>query len=536
MTNEDPQNSQHIPSIYIPRLLEHRIEHDLATHPTVMLIGPAGAGKATTARTLAASTDYLDPERVDSQDFNFEQLVSHTHRPAHPDSYETVRVGSAFTKRVSLDPSMVIHGAEPHLVTDIASLPATTGVISSYSRALAEVASYGALITTSDHDLAGSLIKQDGLPSTQKKLSTRSQRQEHALKQDAYRHVRSSKGSSAVPISHLRMLTLSLQESGLSTGEVSLAGLFEGRLARSPFEGLAQRQGLRAAPIATTADIARVICRGGWPQTQGLSDEAAIEVARHIAKAHVKAVATFANLTPDGAAGCAWALARCVGEVPTYAKIASGMEASNAAKPARDTVRRYLHDFERSQLTLPVYGWNPPDRIRTRVRTKPKHYFVDPSIPAGLLALAPTALAEQPELLTRLLHNMVARDLHIYVEALGGGRVCHYLDDAHTAASFVVEMDKATIEEWRAYTAETGEAEQGGPRASKRKAKGTLWGGIQVVLSDADIEKPVHDLLLMAKKNPQVAPAFLMVLTGHGDMAYRRDDDVFVVPLSCLGA
>ena len=30
------------------------------------------------------------------------------------------------------------------------------------------------------------------------------------------------------------------------------------------------------------------------------------------------------------------------------------------------------------------------------------------------------------------------------------------------------------------------------------------------------------------------APAFLMVLTGTGDFAYRRPDGVCVVPIGCL--
>ena len=31
-----------------------------------------------------------------------------------------------------------------------------------------------------------------------------------------------------------------------------------------------------------------------------------------------------------------------------------------------------------------------------------------------------------------------------------------------------------------------------------------------------------------------VAPSFLMVLTGTGDFAYQRSDGVYVVPIGCL--
>ncbi len=30
------------------------------------------------------------------------------------------------------------------------------------------------------------------------------------------------------------------------------------------------------------------------------------------------------------------------------------------------------------------------------------------------------------------------------------------------------------------------------------------------------------------------APAFLMVLTGTGDYAYRRADGMYVIPIGCL--
>ena len=34
--------------------------------------------------------------------------------------------------------------------------------------------------------------------------------------------------------------------------------------------------------------------------------------------------------------------------------------------------------------------------------------------------------------------------------------------------------------------------------------------------------------------NKMNVPSFLMVLTGIGDYAYRRQDDVCVVPIGCL--
>lgn len=58
---------------------------------------------------------------------------------------------------------------------------------------------------------------------------------------------------------------MSLAETGDSTGSVSLSGLFEGR-----FEPAQSRIGL--------ADLANIMCRGGWPalQANGLTSPSAV--------------------------------------------------------------------------------------------------------------------------------------------------------------------------------------------------------------------------------------------------------------------
>ena len=49
----------------------------------------------------------------------------------------------------------------------------------------------------------------------------------------------------------------------------------------------------------------------------------------------------------------------------------------------------------------------------------------------------------------------------------------------------------------------------------------------------------VETLTNLSKKidtTKMLAPSFLMVLTGIGDYAYRRNDGVYVVPIGCLRA
>ena len=64
------------------------------------------------------------------------------------------------------------------------------------------------------------------------------------------------------------------------------------------------------------------------------------------------------------------------------------------------------------------------------------------------------------------------------------------------------------------------------------------YGLIEIKLGgDRLIEEGAKSLKAMEAKidtDKMNAPSFLMVLTGTGDYAYRRQDGVYVVPIGCL--
>ena len=64
------------------------------------------------------------------------------------------------------------------------------------------------------------------------------------------------------------------------------------------------------------------------------------------------------------------------------------------------------------------------------------------------------------------------------------------------------------------------------------------YGLIEIKLGgDRLIEEGAKSLRSMEAKidiDKMNAPSFLMVLTGTGDYAYRRQDGVYVVPIGCL--
>ena len=64
-----------------------------------------------------------------------------------------------------------------------------------------------------------------------------------------------------------------------------------------------------------------------------------------------------------------------------------------------------------------------------------------------------------------------------------------------------------------------------------RQMKDFKLGGDKLI---ADGARTLNALAEIIDTKRMKAPAFKMVLTGVGDLAYRRTDGVYVVPIGCL--
>ena len=68
------------------------------------------------------------------------------------------------------------------------------------------------------------------------------------------------------------------------------------------------------------------------------------------------------------------------------------------------------------------------------------------------------------------------------------------------------------------------------------------WAGIEIKSSQSKVDDAAKNLLRLREKllkNPQSqvrAPEFLSVLVGVGDFAYQREDGIYVIPITALGA
>ena len=320
----------------------------------------------------------------------------------------------------------------------------------------------------------------------------------HALKKAERGRVRHS---GAGRIGRLKMSSMTLAELGLSDGTVSLQALFDGE----PF----------AAHVCETSlqDVARWCCRGGWPDVFDLPDELAFEQGSQYMQAVLDVNVEDEGLSGDLARRFLRSLAFNVGQAatrPTLLKDA-GLDETSASQA--NVLDEYLAFFNRLYLMEEVGGWAPPMRAKNRVRTKPKRYFADVSLPAALLGANPDQLIFDTQTLGMLFENLVMHDLWAIMDSYSGvaNCVCYYRDDKGLEVDAFLEC-------------------------------GAKWAAIEVKLSDVKVDQAAEALLRLRRKvveNPaaqNVEPAFMAVITGKSTLAYRRKDGIYVIPAACLTA
>lgn len=184
------------------------------------------------------------------------------------------------------------------------------------------------------------------------------------------------------------------------------------------------------------------------------------------------------------------------------------MKANDSDTLSPDTVHSYIEALKKIFVVEDAIAWNPNLRSQTAIRTSDTRYFVDPSIAAAALGFGPGDLMEDLETCGLMFETMAIRDLRVYADALDG-TVYHYRDKTGLECDAVIHLRNGSYG--------LIEIKLGGERlieegaASLKKLAGRI------------------DTTRMKK------PSFMIVLTSNSDIAYKRDDGIFVVPIGCLG-
>lgn len=297
----------------------------------------------------------------------------------------------------------------------------------------------------------------------------------------------------------LTMRPMTLFESGESNGSVSLTALFS-----APGKILEKNS-------LSLQDIAFLICRGGWPMSVGLPEEAALEQAFDYYDAVTKEDVTKADgvkRASERVQRLMRAYARHQGTQASIATLREDLKNNDTAILNDDTIASYLEVLRKIFVVEDMPAWNPNLRSKTAIRTADTRYFVDPSIATAALGLGPDDLMNDLNTMGFFFETMCVRDLRVFAEALNG-KVYHYRDKSGLECDAVVQL------------------------------RNGQYGLIEIKLGGQSlINDGVATLNALAGRidtSRMKAPAFLMVLTATGEFAYRRPEDgVYVVPIGCL--
>lgn len=364
------------------------------------------------------------------------------------------------------DPTLALQGAHPHVVDEWQEVPST------WDAARRAVDAAGG-----EHGLF--ILTGSSTPA-----------------KDAVTH------SGAGRIARVDMSTMTLWERGLSTGAVSLSGLFEGSFEPSACD-------------ASLAPLADAICCGGWPALLGANAQTAAEVVDQYLDAMFEVSVPRKGGTSDMARRIVSSLARNVATAATLQTIAQDAALGDeAGAPAASTVTSYLDMLESMYVIESLHGWGAPVRAKSRLRTKPKRYFADPSIPAAALGMGPERLLSDGQTFGLLFESLCIHDLRAYAACMPGahpGSLRYYGDSDGLEVDAIIEL------------------------------RDGRWAALEVKLGETKVPDGIRNIERLRQKvaaNPAARnpkPAFSAVLTATSPFCrYDAEHDIYVFPITAL--
>lgn len=296
-------------------------------------------------------------------------------------------------------------------------------------------------------------------------------------------------------ISRVIMRPMSLYESKESTGEVSFKDILDGK-------------DINGVSKLTLDDLANIIVRGGWPASIGVQGEIKYRFAKEYVKSliheEVKKI-DGVERNPEKMQNVLRSLARNISTQVSNTTIEGDVKNTFDDEISRPTLNDYMNTLEKLFVVENVNATNLNFRSKYAIRTKPKKYFVDPSIATAILEIKPYDLVNDLRTFGFMFESLCIRDLQIYTQSYGGD-LTFYRDEKDFEVDAIL-------------------------RTSSGK-----WGAVEIKLGAGYIDEAANNLLKFKEKvdtNACGEPAFLMVLTGT-NYSYKREDGVYVVSIGTL--
>ncbi|MGI6312804.1 MAG: ATP-binding protein [Candidatus Cryptobacteroides sp.] len=299
-------------------------------------------------------------------------------------------------------------------------------------------------------------------------------------------------------VAWFKMRPMSLWESGESNGHLSLADLFADK-ARSC-----------ETNVLDINNLAWLICRGGWPASLSMSKKGALKQSIN----YVDAVASRDISEVDGVKRdkdftlrLLRSYARFQGTQAPITSIYEDLKSNSESSMNENTISSYLMALRKLFVIEDMPAWNPNLRSKTAIRTSDTRYFVDPSIATASIGAGPEDLILDLNTMGLFFETMCVRDLRVYADALDG-QLYHFREKNGLECDAVIHLRNGN------------------------------YGLIEIKIGGEKlINEGAESLTSLAGKintDKMKYPSFMMVLTGIGTYAYKRKDDIWVVPIGCL--
>lgn len=300
-------------------------------------------------------------------------------------------------------------------------------------------------------------------------------------------------------IGKIRMNTMSLYETGDSSGAVSLKALFD------------DNDNIEAQSTGDVllTDLIYYCVRGGWPENTAIAEKN----AGNLAKEYLKTVVDDDMFNVDGVkrdSRKVWSLMHSLGRnestIVSNSTIRKDIEAQDELQIDANTISDYLNVFNRLFIIDDQPAFSTKLRSKRRLLKSAKRHFADPSLAVAAIGATQDMLINDLNTFGFIFESLCEHDLKIYAE-YSDGQLFHFRDERGNEIDSIIEFPDGT------------------------------YGAFEIKLGANQIDQAAEALIKfksMMENEGDRAPKVLCVICGMSNMAYRRADGIIVVPITAL--
>ena len=302
--------------------------------------------------------------------------------------------------------------------------------------------------------------------------------------------------SGAGRIGKIHMYTMSLFESGDSSGKASILDMYNNKLQNSLNDKI------------TLDKLANLIIRGGWPSNINVNEEKTNIIPKSYIEAILeKDIHDDKKRDINKMTMLLKSLARNETTITSKNTLLKDIEDYANEKEiieSRVTIDDYLDILNRLHITENQNAYNENYRSPERVGKSVKRHFTDPSLACACLDLTKNKLINDLKTFGFMFEALVERDLRIYIEYLGG-KLYHFRDNVTgLKVDSILEFDD-------------GE-----------------YAAIEIKLGFRQVEEAKQNLLNFYN-NMIKKPKFMCVVVGYTDViAKDPETGIYIVPITAL--